>query len=273
LVPAFFFCGNDDGSVTILGMNKWLERGLLLFVLLIAAVLRLTGLDWDDYHHYHPDERYITWVATTIERPSSLVTALDPTQSSLNPFYWSPDAESSGIVVLQDEARKFAYGHVPLYLGVMATRLAEWLGPRLTPVLPADWLFVRDVLNGSNSIEFRHLTAVSRALTALTDVATVFVIFLLARRLYSTAVGLLAAAFLAINVMHIQLAHFFTSDPFLTFFVVTAVYFMVVAVQQGGVASLTRAGGQGRNHPPTPPPQPPPPKGPPMVGGANWSTF
>ncbi|MCA9961756.1 MAG: phospholipid carrier-dependent glycosyltransferase, partial [Anaerolineales bacterium] len=46
-------------------------------------------------------------------------------------------------------------------------------------------------------------------------------------------VGLLAAALLALNVMHIQLAHFFTSDPYLTFFVVTAVYFMVRSTDNG----------------------------------------
>ena len=221
-------------------MQKWLSRGLLLLILITAAALRLTGLAWDDYHHYHPDERYITWVATSIEfeRPSGqrgvgiLTTLLDPHQSALNPFYWPPDAKSEGIVVLQDEPRKFAYGHVPLYLGVIATRLAEWLSPLLVPLFPADWTFTQDVLNGAEDIEFRHLTAVTRTLTGLIDVATVYVIFLLGRRLYGTAVGLLAAAFLAINVMHIQLAHFFASDPYLTFFVVTSVYFMVVSVER-----------------------------------------
>ncbi len=214
-------------------MKHRLKRSLLLIViLLIAAALRLTGLDWDGYHHYHPDERYITWIATTIEAPSSLVTALNPTESTINPFYWHPEANSDGIVVLQDESRKFAYGHVPLYLGVMATRWVERIGGSLQPLLPADWLLTRDVLNGGGEIEFRHLTAVSRALTGLIDVATVVVVYLLGKRLYGTAVGLLAAAFLAVNVMHIQLSHFFTSDPYLTFFVVTAVYFMVVAAQR-----------------------------------------
>ncbi len=196
-------------------------------ILLLAAVLRLTGLDWDAYHHYHPDERYISWVATTVEWPADWRTAFDPARSSFNPYYWPPDAESAGIVVPQDAQRKFAYGHLPLYLGVAATRLAEAVGPALVPYLPAGWVLTRDVLNGAGMVEYRHLTAVSRALTALFDVATVLMIFLLGRLLFNGRVGALAAAFLALNVMHIQLAHFFTSDPYLTFFVVTAVYFMV----------------------------------------------
>ena len=212
-------------------MKKWQEVVGLGLVLLAAAAFRFSGIDWDDYHHYHPDERYITWVAMTIERPSSWQTAFSPNESPFNPFYWPPEASSDGIEVLQDAPRDFAYGHVPLYLGVVATRLLEWLGPRLLPLFPADWLFTRDILNGAGLIEFRHLTAVSRALTALVDIGTVWLIYLLGRRLYSPAGGLLAAAFLAVNVMHIQLAHFFISDPYQTFFTVTAVYFLVLAVE------------------------------------------
>ena len=212
-------------------MKKWQELAWLVFILLAAAVLRFTGIDWDNYNHYHPDERYITWVATTIERPSSWQTALSPQESSFNPFYWPPDATSEGIEVGQDAPRDFAYGHVPLYLGVLATRLLEWGGPRLLPIFPEDWLVTQDILNGAEVIEFRHLTAVSRALTALVDVGIVLLTYLLGRRLFSPAVGLLAAAFLAINVMHIQLAHFFISDPYQTFFTVTAVFFLVLAVE------------------------------------------
>lgn len=200
---------------------------LLLLILLLAAAFRLTGIDWDDYHHYHPDERYITWVATTIEWPADLTTAFDPARSSLNPFYWPPDAASDGIVVPQDEPRRFAYGHVPLYLGVAATRLIEAISPALSPHLPANWLLTRDLLNTAGLIEFRHLTAVARALTALVDVGTVALVYLLGRRLYGPNVGLLAAAFLAVNVMHIQLAHFFAVDPYLTFFTVAALYQLV----------------------------------------------
>ncbi len=212
-------------------MKKWQERVLLGFILLAAAVFRLSGIDWDDYHHYHPDERYITWVATTIERPSDWQTAFSPNQSSFNPFYWPPNAASKGIEVLQDAPRDFAYGHVPLYLGVLATRLLEWAGPRLQPLFPDDWLLTRDILNGAGLIEFRHLTAVSRAFTALFDVGTVGLIYLLGKRLFSPQVGLLAAAFLAVNVMHIQLSHFFISDPYQTCFTVAAILFLVLAVE------------------------------------------
>lgn len=213
-------------------MNKWIIRILLGVVLLISAVLRLTGLDWDAYNHYQPDERYITWVATAIEWPSDWRTALHPTLSTLNPYFWPPEATSAGIIVPQNEPRNFAYGHWPLYLGVAATRGAAWVGEQFRPFLPPNWLFTRDILNGAGMNEFRHITAVSRLITALFDVGTVGMVFLLGRRVYGTAAGLLAAALLGLTVLHIQLAHFFAFDPFMTFGVVTAVYGMVAGLAQ-----------------------------------------
>lgn len=212
-------------------MTKRRQTFLLLAILLLAAALRLTGLDWDNYEHYHPDERYVAWVATTIEWPASLASAPAPRETSLNPYYWPPDASSEGIEVLQDRPRTFAYGHLPLYLGVAATRLVEQVAPALRHLLPAGWPLRADLLNGAQANEFRHLTAVARALTALVDVGSVALIFFLGRRLYDPAVGLAAAAFLAANVMHVQLAHFFTVDPFLTFFTVAAVTIMASMAQ------------------------------------------
>lgn len=210
-----------------------LQRFALLVILLSAIGLRLTGLNWDGFQHHHPDERYITWVATTIEFPAIRTTdwaaQWRPETSTFNPFHWPPAAGSEGIVVLQDQPRDFAYGHFPLYLGVASTRLVEAIAPFLLPLLPSDWWLTADVLNGASRIEFHHIAAVGRALTALFDAGTVLFIFLLGRRLYNPAAGLLAAAFTALSVIHIQLAHFFTSDPYLTFFVVVAIYLLVAA--------------------------------------------
>lgn len=211
--------------------RRVIEGVLLAVILGITAVFRFTSLDWDQYRHFHPDERYISWVATTIEPPNDWSTAFVPHLSSFNPFYWSPDADSDGIIVPQDEQRAFAYGHVPLYLGVAATKLAERVAPFLAPRLPQDWLLTTDLLNTFGWVEYLHLTAVSRALTALFDTGTVLLLYWLGRRLYGAAVGLLAAALLALNVMHIQLAHYFISDPYLTFFIVAALTCWVAALQ------------------------------------------
>ncbi|GMQ78563.1 MAG: hypothetical protein BMS9Abin02_1082 [Anaerolineae bacterium] len=212
-------------------MSKRLQWLFLAAIMLAAAYFRFNGLDWDDYNHYHPDERYISWVGTTIEIPDDWLNALDPQLSTFNPFYWPKNAESEGIVVSQDQQRRFAYGHLPLYAGVAASKIASLIGPALAPILPDDSILVRDILNDGNLIEYRHLTAAGRALTALVDTLTVGLVFILGKQLFGPMTGLLAAAFLAFNVMHIQLAHFFVVDPYLTFFVVASITSMVAATQ------------------------------------------
>src|SRR5215211_3092770 len=43
----------------------------LAVVLIVGAILRFTGQNWDQSHYQHPDERFITMVATTIEWPGT----------------------------------------------------------------------------------------------------------------------------------------------------------------------------------------------------------
>ena len=133
---------------------------------MVAASFRLYRLDWDEYQHYHPDERFIGWIATSIEWPTDLSTALQPRASTFNPYYWPADAVSPGVVVFQDQPRRFAYGHVPLYGGVLATRLAERIAPLLNPVVPETWSVARDLINTSGELtEYDHIAAVGRLLT------------------------------------------------------------------------------------------------------------
>lgn len=218
----------------------WGQALIFGLILCVGLYLRLTGIDWDDYHHYHPDERYIVWVGTTIEWPREAADLLDPRASTLNPFFWPAQETTTGIQVPQGEPRQFAYGHLPLYMGVGFTRLWEALAPVLDRLVPADWLFTTAILNTAEQVEFRHLLAVGRLLTGLVDVGTIVLLFLLGRRLFGTAVGLLAAALLAVTVMHIQLAHFFATDPYMTFFIVGALYCMVTAVMSDETQAARR---------------------------------
>ncbi|MDP3450220.1 MAG: helix-hairpin-helix domain-containing protein, partial [Anaerolineaceae bacterium] len=45
---------------------------LLFFIILIGAFFRFSGINWDLNKHQHPDERYITDVATKIQTVSSV---------------------------------------------------------------------------------------------------------------------------------------------------------------------------------------------------------
>jgi len=98
-----------------------------------------------------------------------------------------------------DVAPDYPYGHLPLYLLALTRNLAPGVDPLL----------------------------VGRALAALFDLGTVALTFALGRRVYGEHVGLLAMAFVALMVLHVQQAHFYTADVVLTFFVLGALFFAV----------------------------------------------
>jgi YYY domain-containing protein len=167
----------------------WFFDLLLIYVLLMGAYLRFTGLFWGDYQYLHPDERFLVWVGTDISPVHSLAEYFNTAQSTLN-----PNNVGHGFYV---------YGTLPMFL----TRyLVQWI-------------------YGHSG--FMEMTNVGRALSALADLLTVLLVFLVAERLYDKRVALLSAAFSAVAVLQIQQSHFFTMDTFINFFSFLAFYFAV----------------------------------------------
>jgi 4-amino-4-deoxy-L-arabinose transferase-like glycosyltransferase len=84
---------------------------------------------------------------------------------------------------------------------------------------------------------------VGRALAALLDLGTVALTFGLGRRVYGEKVGLLAAAFVALSVAHVQQAHFYVADVGLAFFVLGALLFAARLAARGRARDAWLAGG------------------------------
>ena len=147
-----------------------LEAAAIAAVLALGAALRIVGLDWDQGHHQHPDERFLSMVLTQIQPAPDLWAYFDPDQSPLNPF--------------NHEVSFFVYGTFPLFL---VESLARALG------------------RGG----YDEAYLVGRALSALFDLGTVLLVYLLGRRLLGAWPAVLAAALLALAVHSIQIAHFF----------------------------------------------------------------
>ncbi len=77
------------------------------------------------------------------------------------------------------------------------------------------------------SHQVSNLQLFGRQMSALFDLATVALLYFVAKRLYGPRVGILAAMFSALAVMQIQQSHFYTTDNFATFFMLLAAYFAV----------------------------------------------
>ena len=169
--------------------SKW----IVLLLVGAALILRVYGLNWDGGHLFHPDERHILMVSHDLSLPQSLTLAsLTDVNSPLNP-------------------KSFVYGSFVFYLVAAITHL-----------LALVTTFTQQV-TGALRPDFDGLSHVGRILSAIFDTGTVVVTYVLAAKAYSRRVGILAAAFVALSVLNIQLSHFYASDTLLTFFIVVSI--------------------------------------------------
>ncbi len=194
------------------GRSQW----LLIPIVLLALALRLHGLKWDGGYHLHPDERFITIVITDRilpDWPPAWHTLFDPDHSPLNPR--SDDS-------LTGQPRDFAYGSLPLFV-------TKAVAGGMTVVTGTAWT------------DYDHIYLVGRVLSALLDIGTILLVYALARR-FGRAYANLAAFLLAVCVLHIQLAHFFATDTWVTFFATAAVLACVRAAEQARTRDFVLAG-------------------------------
>ncbi|HHN93582.1 MAG TPA: phospholipid carrier-dependent glycosyltransferase, partial [Anaerolineae bacterium] len=207
-------------------------RGLLLLlILVVGGYLRFTGMDWDEGQWIHPDEGHMRIITSAIHSPDDWSVYFDTHRSPLN---------------CRNNGYQYSYGTLPLFL----TRLTgEWLD-RGCGESPDRWsAAVGAVLLGDEFADCRPGTftgsasaLVGRTFSALADLGTLVLLYLLGRRLYGADVGLLAAALGALTAFLIQQTHFFTVDSMACFFVTLTAYLSVRAGQSGGWTSFALAG-------------------------------
>ena len=152
----------------------WSSLALAL-VLLLALALRLNGVNWDDGYGFHPDERDFYM------RAGCMYEALadEPGYQECGYLIDYPDTTAGipSLLEFLDSERSplnphwFPLGSILLYL-----------------LLP-----LRAVVEMFTDVSALDMRYVGRPLSALADVGSVFLVFVLGRRMYGVGVGLLAA--------------------------------------------------------------------------------
>ncbi len=199
------------------GGGGWSVPPLLALILLLAFLVRIYGVGWDQNGLFHPDERSVYlrtdcmyrllveapgWESCTQDDPfqqaepgfPSLTVFLDADKSPLNP-HWFP------------------LGSIILYVMVGIKLLAS---PFFT-------------------MELRDLAMAGRLLSTLADVGTVAMVYLLGKRLYSKNAGLLAAALVAFAVVHIQHSHYYRPETFSNLFTLASFWFMMQVLEKNRI--------------------------------------
>ena len=157
-------------------------RRIFLALFALGLLFRLVGLLWDQGHHLHPDERFISMVEEKLRAPDSLADYFDGSRSTLNPYN---------------------QGHGSFVYGTLPVLLAKAIGQ----------------VFGKTGYDGTYL--VGRVLSGLFDLLTAWAAYLLTRRVaprLGRNAALVAAGFLLFCPLSIQLSHFWAVDTFLTTF-------------------------------------------------------
>ncbi len=160
------------------------EKILLLIIFFFAFTFRIIGINWDHGYNIHPDERAIIMNVLSLSAPHSIED------------FFSPDSPLN--------TKFFAYGNMPFYLLKFILFLFSFIHPYLAM--------------------YESAGIVGRGIISVLELGTILLIFLISRRLWNTHIGLIASAIYALSVFPIQISHFYTVDPFLSFFMLLTVF-------------------------------------------------
>ena len=112
------------------GKRTWIYDLLFILVLLVAGYLRLSGVNWGEGYHQHPDELFLTGVldnlrAHACEDASIPVDACPPEQKRLLSIGEYFDTANSTLNPYNRGQSFFVYGNLPMTLVRYAVELTD----------------------------------------------------------------------------------------------------------------------------------------------------
>lgn len=171
----------------------------LIIILVMGFMLRIVGINWDNHAYLHPDERFLTTISSQIGKPDFLTP--DAKENCPDPEnYWDFfDASCSVYNPNNINQGSYAYGTLPVFIVRAVASVFEQANIGFLD-FAEDW----------HSFNYIHL--VGRTVNAISDMISIFLIFVIGTRLLSANHGLIAATFYTFAVLPIQLSHFWTVD-------------------------------------------------------------
>ena len=174
----------------------------ILTIVILGFLIRLIGINWDQGTFLHPDERFFIMVTQELEIPSSIKN------------YFS---QESTLRVNNTNHKFYVYGTFPVALLKIISSL---------------------VLDKEN---FSTLTSLGRTISLFLETGTILVVFFLAKsftKKYNLPklTPFWSSLLYSLMVLPIQLSHFFTADPFVTFFGLLAVVLFTLTEKKGSAS-------------------------------------
>jgi hypothetical protein len=194
------------------GSSKALRhRAKFLLALILVANLaaNLVGIDWGLPYHWHTDEKTFNAVDMNY-------------RGSLDPQYFiNPHLHLYALAAVV----KGAYAIFPGHMHFEYARIVPLTDPN----------------HPHRALQFWTMR-LTRGLSALFAVATVFLMYRIGRKHFGEATGLLAAAFLAMTMGFVELAHYATPEAMLFFLVLLALASLDRVLERGRLRDYALAG-------------------------------
>ncbi|MBI4771285.1 MAG: glycosyltransferase family 39 protein, partial [Chloroflexi bacterium] len=159
---------------------------------------------WSQDTDLHPDEYGLTGTLTRLSLPKSFGEYFNTRLSPLSPYQ---KYDESGSPTEPGPDNRMRWGQWPITL-------------------------IRWAAEATGNSGYGEMRLLGRRLSALADSLSLWMIFLIGRRLFNRRVGLMAAALSALAVVQIQQSHFMTADNFGALFTALAMYCAVRVAQQ-----------------------------------------
>ena len=199
-------------------MNKekhsWLYDILFIFILLMAGYLRIAGYDWGEGYHQHPDELFLTGVVENLRAKVCSDETIPVDACPVENQRWMTigeyfDSKTSTLNPYNRGFGFFVYGDLPMTI-------------------------TRVLMEATGNEDIGSTKYFARQVSAITDLLTIFLLYLIVSKLYGNKIGVFAAMFSSLAVMQIQQSHFFTSDLFVNLFMFLGLLFAVGIVEWKG---------------------------------------
>lgn len=186
--------------------HKRFINPLLFVILILATFVRIWGIDFGlPYDMARPDEPYVVSIALSFAR------------GSFNP-------------------QSFIYPTLYMYLLFFLYVIYFGLG-----LVRGTYTSIEDI-----GLQFRldptHFYLIDRMFSAFFGVATIFVVYKVAKRLFDRRVALISSFFLSFSYLHVRESHFGTVDVAVTFFLLLAVLSIVNSLKRSSERNSILAG-------------------------------
>ncbi|MCC6804959.1 MAG: glycosyltransferase family 39 protein, partial [Anaerolineae bacterium] len=221
---------------------------LLVFVILIGGYFRFVGLNWDDFTHLHPDERFLTDVVQGLgeqlnpsgnpdAREAQIAMCIQryPDTAGMGTFF---DAMCSTLNPLNANSAHglYVYGTLPLFIVKNVAEIvvsgSEWIAHNILANSDPSYLSY----SGNQWATYDGVHLIWRFLSALSEMGIIVICFVIGAKLHDKWIGLLAAFLYAVTVFSIQMAHFGTVDAIGNLFSALAILFAVQVQREGRIS-------------------------------------